>query len=193
MKIYSHTSKETRLRWIGMAIALIGIGLILWMFLLPTDKEEGAWHDVTGQIESILKQDEEIQMDKLTSSATDQADPTDRTLSKLDAVTTMEPEILAQEGNTSQSTADKAEGDITEPSLDSVASLSSKVNINEASVDELVNIPGIGPAKAKAIVEYRSNYGNFQKSEDLLEVKGIGQKILEKMLTHLYIPSSVTK
>ena len=56
-----------------------------------------------------------------------------------------------------------------------------KVNINTANVDELATLPGIGPAKAEAIVKYRKDHGKFKKVEDLKEVKGIGDKIIEKI------------
>lgn len=56
-----------------------------------------------------------------------------------------------------------------------------KVNINTASVAELEALPGIGPAKAEAIVKYREANGKFQKAEDLVLVKGIGEKLLEKI------------
>jgi competence protein ComEA len=55
-----------------------------------------------------------------------------------------------------------------------------QVNINSASADELARLPGVGPAKAKAIVEYRSGEP-FRKPEDLRKVKGIGDKLFERL------------
>ena len=49
-----------------------------------------------------------------------------------------------------------------------------KVNINTASQSELDSLPGIGPSIAQRIIEYREENGNFQKIEDLQNVKGIG-------------------
>ena len=57
----------------------------------------------------------------------------------------------------------------------------SVLNINRAGVEELSSLPGIGKAKAKAIVDYRTNNGSFASLEDLLSVKGIGAKVLEKI------------
>lgn len=55
------------------------------------------------------------------------------------------------------------------------------VNINTADADTLArHLHGIGAAKAKAIVEYREKHGPFTSAEDLTNVKGIGQAILEK-------------
>ena len=55
------------------------------------------------------------------------------------------------------------------------------VNINTATVDELKSLPGVGPAKAAAIVEYRSRNGNFKSVEELKQVKGIGDGIFNKL------------
>lgn len=57
----------------------------------------------------------------------------------------------------------------------------SKVNINTASVDALVNLPGIGKKKAKAIVDYREENGKFLIIEDLQNVKGIGKKAMSRL------------
>lgn len=55
------------------------------------------------------------------------------------------------------------------------------VNINTADQAALEALPGIGAAKAAAIIEHRTKNGNFTSKEQLLEVKGIGPKILEKL------------
>ena len=58
---------------------------------------------------------------------------------------------------------------------------SNLLNVNTASSSELQELPGIGPKKAEAIVNYRKANGPFQVVDDLVEVKGIGQKTLEKL------------
>lgn len=65
---------------------------------------------------------------------------------------------------------------------------SNKIKINTATSEELVQLPGIGPAKAEAIIAHRDNHGLFQKAEDLLEISGIGEKTLENLLEYIQVP-----
>lgn len=55
-----------------------------------------------------------------------------------------------------------------------------KVNLNKATVEELIQLKGIGQKYAERIVEFREKNGPFTKTEDLMNVKGIGLKIWEK-------------
>ncbi|WP_281172858.1 ComEA family DNA-binding protein [Desulfobulbus elongatus] len=56
-----------------------------------------------------------------------------------------------------------------------------KVNINTATMEELTTLNGIGKTKAEAIVAYRTANGDFKTVDDLAKVKGIGDKIIEKI------------
>lgn len=57
----------------------------------------------------------------------------------------------------------------------------SKVNINVADETQLTTLPGIGPAKAKAIIAHRAEQGKFQSIEGLKDVTGIGDKTFEQL------------
>ncbi|MNO15413.1 ComE operon protein 1 [compost metagenome] len=60
-----------------------------------------------------------------------------------------------------------------------------KISINLAGLAELQEIPGIGEKKAQAILDYRNAHGAFASIEDLTQVKGIGDKMLEKMKPYI--------
>ena len=62
-----------------------------------------------------------------------------------------------------------------------VPSDGSRININTATWQELQTLRGIGPALAQRIVEYRQTSGGFSTVDDLTNVKGIGEKTLEKI------------
>ncbi len=61
------------------------------------------------------------------------------------------------------------------------------VDINTANYEEIQTLPGIGPILAKRIIEYRENYGPFLEPEDLIKVKGIGRKKLERIKEFIII------
>jgi len=61
------------------------------------------------------------------------------------------------------------------------------VNINTATSEELQQVPGIGPATAEKILQMRKSYGAFKSLDDLLAIRGLGPKRLEKMRKYLTV------
>lgn len=59
------------------------------------------------------------------------------------------------------------------------------VNVNDAGVDELAVLPGLGPATAQRIVDHRREHGPFTSLDDLLDVPGIGPATLDAMRPHV--------
>jgi competence protein ComEA len=67
------------------------------------------------------------------------------------------------------------------------------VNLNTATKEELVALPGIGPAKAQAILDYRNAHGAFKSIEEVKDVKGIGAKRFEKLKSELTVVGASAK
>lgn len=68
------------------------------------------------------------------------------------------------------------------------------VNVNTADMQAIADaLPGIGPAKAKAIIDYRTQHGPFKVKEDLANVPGIGAATLEKIKGDVLLQESGTK
>lgn len=61
------------------------------------------------------------------------------------------------------------------------------IDVNRATAAELQTVPGIGPATAQRIIEWRDKNGPFERLEDLLNVRGIGEKTLEKLRPYLTV------
>lgn len=61
------------------------------------------------------------------------------------------------------------------------------VNINTASVTELMQLPKVGARTAERIVAYRKQHGGFKRVEELMNVKGIGEKSFAKLRSHLSV------
>jgi competence protein ComEA len=67
------------------------------------------------------------------------------------------------------------------------------VNLNTATQSELEAVKGLGPAKARAIIEYRETNGNFKTLDDLDNVKGFGKSSVEKLKEELTVGSGNAK
>jgi comEA protein len=63
------------------------------------------------------------------------------------------------------------------------------LDVNTATAEELEALPGIGPALAQRIVQYRQSHGLYKTNKDLLEVSGIGKKKLDELKPYLAVLS----
>ena len=62
-----------------------------------------------------------------------------------------------------------------------------KINLNLATAEQLQTLPGIGPTNAKSIIEHRNKVGKFNKIEEIINVKGIGEKKYQKIKDRLLV------
>jgi competence protein ComEA len=68
-----------------------------------------------------------------------------------------------------------------------------KVNLNTATVEQLTTLPGVGPTLAARIVEYREKVGQFGSAQELMNVKGVGEKNFQKIEQWLTVEASSRK
>ena len=102
---------------------------------------------------------------------------------------TKEKEEIEQEACLSQNGIqnDACIKDSTDDTSSSSVVISGKLSLNTATLDELMTLPGIGEAKAQAIIEYREEVGAFQNIEELKEVSGIGDAIFDQIKENITI------
>ena len=67
------------------------------------------------------------------------------------------------------------------------------INLNTATVDQLATLPGVGQKTAERIIEYRTKSGGFKKIEELMNVKGIGEKSFLKIKPLVSAPPRTDK
>ncbi len=73
-----------------------------------------------------------------------------------------------------------------EPVLEEVL-VEKSVDINQASLEELDRLPGIGPALGQRIIDYREQNNGFYDIEEIMEVSGIGEKTFQKLEPYIYV------
>ena len=71
------------------------------------------------------------------------------------------------------------------------AAAGGKVNINQASVEQISYLPRIGTKVAARVVEYRKTHGQFARPEDLMEVKGIGEKLFLTLKPYVAVSGAI--
>ncbi|MBE5844593.1 MAG: ComEA family DNA-binding protein [Butyrivibrio sp.] len=106
---------------------------------------------------------------------------------KLKIPTKAETEKLTEDSSEADIAVQPTEAGITGSTEDKTDSKDGKVNINTASESELCTISGIGPGRAKKILEYREQNGKFEKIEDIMKVSGIKNKFFDKIKDYIKV------
>lgn len=169
------------------------------------DKPEKVYVDIKGAINNpgVYEVDygtRIIDVIKLAGDLNDQADTSLLNLSKkvkdemyIIVYTRQEIQDFKEKSISNKSILKEAEKNCVCPDDDNDACLNKnsesfegKININTASKEELESLPGIGPSKADAIIEYR-NSNVFQSIEDIKLVNGIGDSLYEKIKDNIEI------
>jgi competence protein ComEA len=79
-----------------------------------------------------------------------------------------------------------------QPATPKKPTLEGKLNINTATVEQIDMLPGMSKKKAEAVVEYRTANGNFKTLEDLMKVKGIKQKTIDRIKDYIIFEGQTT-
>lgn len=79
------------------------------------------------------------------------------------------------------------------PPAAAAAQLKPAINLNTATIDQLETLPGIGRKTAERIIEYRTKAGSFKRIEELMNVKGIGEKSFLKLKPLIVVQPRIDK
>jgi comEA protein len=79
------------------------------------------------------------------------------------------------------------------PSAEQSSAKTAVVDINTATAEELTALPGVGSVMAERIVKFREEHGDFKRTEDLLKVKGIGEKSFQKIRSAVKVSKSKSR
>lgn len=180
---------------IGSMLGLFGISIGVWFFLFQKPKED-VWTDVSVPTEQTTQTTTSVpqqiilvdikgavkkpgvyelpinarlhELVNVAGGLTDDAE--DRQVNMAIVLADQQLVYIPRKGETVEQTNQTPQ-----------AGNESKVNINTASAEELQTLTGIGEKKAQAIIDYRTQNGNFQSIDQLTEVDGFGEKTVEKL------------
>ncbi|MEK4512186.1 ComEA family DNA-binding protein [Paenibacillus sp. FSL K6-2524] len=170
---------------IAVVSAIIGAGLMFVAVGGNGNSGIEGWVPVNSEVVSAMEKNVDAVDNPTGNAVTDAVKPAD--ISKQD-IANGNPETSSESPELNASSTAKTEIDISETTISPVQhqqQQSDLININTAGLAELQDIPGIGEKKAQAIVDYRNTHGAFTSVSDLTKVKGIGDKMLQKMKSHI--------
>ncbi|WP_169082002.1 ComEA family DNA-binding protein [Paenibacillus sp. PL91] len=162
--------------WFAATLIITAVILLAAALLEPKSEITGEWVPLNAKVETAI-------------AAFDQSNDKEEELAAAEEKTTEKTDENTDEktaGNIDGSKDEKEDGKEAELTVGQNGQMAleqagedSKLDINRATAEELDALKGIGPAKAKAIVQDRDQNGKFNSVDDLLRVKGIGEKLLQ--------------
>ncbi len=173
-------------------LGLLSAGLVLLIarpphgapiMLLPTDTEENVVVYVTGAVESpgVYTLPPASRVEAVIAAAGGFA--TDASTTSVNLAATI------HDGQSIHVPSSNEQPAPSLPAVDQQGIINSTglIDINTATIEELEQLPGIGPTKAEAIVQFRDSNGSFRSTDDLLLVPGIGESTLSQILPYITI------
>ena len=145
-----------------------------------------AYVDISGEVNKpgvykVTNETRLFEVIEMAGGLTENADPD--SLNRAEKVTDGEKIIVLSYEESSE--REKSSSSVPDYGLTSDEG--DKVNINTADSSELQTIPGIGPAKAQSIIDYREQNGYFTTTEDIMDVTGIGQKTYASIKDYIVV------
>ncbi|MGI8316079.1 helix-hairpin-helix domain-containing protein [Halobacillus mangrovi] len=195
------------IRRYGFILLIIFIGLVIWSLRPPgseievdheaasskieksnektipdSSEENGIKVDVKGEVNQpgVYEVKSEMRVDdviQLAGGMTDKADPSSVNLAQK-LIDEMVIHVYSSESVTSDGASEKPR----------IPNSNDQVVLNQATVEEIQTLNGIGPSKAEAIIQYRQENGPFKTVEDLVNVSGIGEKTIENIKEDIRVP-----
>lgn len=170
------SSKQRLFAIVCIVFALLLLGAALFE---PKHSAQKTWIPLNGAVEAALNELEGLNeaaetLDITQSAETPQAVETPKSVQTTE---TAENETVSQPG-ADEALHDEIETTADKAALRIVEADTGLLDLNRASALELQALKGIGPSKAQAIIDERERNGHFKNVDDLLRVKGIGEKLL---------------
>jgi competence protein ComEA len=163
-------------RWAALALLAAGTLLAAALWPRPGGGQAPDWQPVNAKLAAAL--DAAAGSGDPLPAKAKEAEPSDTASAASSADRIPQAPAAPATPSANQAAPSAAAAQASEPAA---AEGSQRIDLNAADAGLLDTLPKIGPAKARAIVEYRSQHGPFRSVDDLLEVKGIGPKLLAEI------------
>lgn len=162
------TRNETKVILLIVTVLILGAGIKYYKYFFAG---ENVKYDYSKSDEEFKKLTDEIRKKEISGEKND---------------TVKNESSISQELKKEQ---DSLESIVKEPKISKkeLKLREKSVNLNNAGIDELCALPGIGESTAQKIIDYRNRKGKFKKISDVINVKGIGKKKFEKIKEYLVI------